>query len=204
MYRSTSGDKVYYRASEPCPYYDQFIHFTNPGAIIMNKAKWEIETWLGRKPKVSVEVIDEGDDFLDSLTYKTSINRGTFRRIRRDELVSPEILDSNEERFEDLIRRYGSDGYDGFLQDDDYIIGFLLEFSDMLKGAASSDFIYNKVMKISIILNHLDTSWIKTYRTKNSAGITMFIPNPDITLRELSKRSGKILFMSATIHTPSS
>lgn len=204
MYRSTSGDKVYYQADEPCPYYDQFIHFTKPGAIIMNKAKWEIETWLGRKPKVPIEIIDEGDDFLDSLTYKTSIDRGTFRRIRRDELVSPETLNPNEAYFEDLIRKYDPDGYDGFLQDEDYITAFLLDFSDMLKMAEPSDYIYNKVMKIAIILRHLDTSWVKTYRTKNSAGITMFIPKPDITLRELSKRSGKILFMSATIHTPNS
>ncbi len=204
MYRSISGDKVYYQASEPCSYYDQFIHFTNPGAIIMNKAKWEIETWLGRKPKVPVEIIDEGDDFLDSLNYKTSINRVTFSRIRRDELVFPETLKPNEEHFEDLIRRYGSAGYDGFLQDEDYIIGFLLDFCDMLKSAEPSDFIYNKTMKVSLILRHLDTSWVKTYRTKNSAGITMFIPNPDIMLRELSRRSGKILFMSATIHTSAS
>jgi len=66
-YESNTGTKVYYRAEEPCPYYAQFIHFTRPGAIIMNSAKWEAETWLGRKPKVPVEIIDEGDEYLDGL-----------------------------------------------------------------------------------------------------------------------------------------
>ena len=74
----------------------------------MNSAKWEAETWLGRKPKVPVEIIDEGDEFLDGLTYRTSVTRRLFERIRREGLVDDDTLRLSLEHFQDtldLLRR---------------------------------------------------------------------------------------------------
>lgn len=199
-YESITGKKVYYRAEEPCPYYDQFIHFTKPGAIIMNSAKWEAETWIGRKPRVPVEIIDEGDEFLDTLTYRMSITRRIFERISREKLVEQDLLGSMLKWFEDLLDKYGVDGYDGFLGEEEYIVNFLEDFIEMISRAEPSDFIFSIVQKVELMLDKQQISWARTFRAGSNEGVTVFIPSPYITLNELAKRSGKLLFMSATVH----
>jgi len=199
-YMSITGKKVYYRAEEPCPYYAQFIHFTRPGAIIMNSAKWEAETWLGRKPKVPVEIIDEGDEYLDGLTYRTSVTRRLFERIRREGLVDDDTLRSLLEHFQDTLDTYGQAGYDGFLQEEEKIARFLADFIDMLERAEPSDFVLGIKTRIRLILENQEVSWARTSRSPPNPGITVFLPSPSVTLRELAKRSGKMVFMSATIH----
>lgn len=203
-YLSVTGEKVYYRAEEPCPYYDQFIHFTEPGAIIMNSAKWEAETWIGRKPRVLIEIIDEGDKYLDGLTYRTSITRRVFARIRREGLVEPEELRSMIERLEDLLDGYGENGYDSFLGEEERIVKFLEDFVEMLSMAEPSDFVLSIKSKVELMLREKEFSWARTFRAGENEGLTVFIPTPDITLKELVKRSGKLLFMSATVHTEKS
>ena len=199
-YMSITGKKVWYQAEEPCPYYDQFIHFTRPGAIIMNSAKWEAETWVGRKPKVSVEIVDEGDEYLDGLCYRTSVTRRLFDRIRREDLVDAETMEYIIDYFEDVLNSHGLEGYDGFLQEEENIVKFLEEFVGMLERAEPSDFVLDIKTKIGFILDYREVAWARTYRSPPSEGVTVFLPSPDITLRELIKRSGKLLFMSATIH----
>ncbi|MBL7079598.1 hypothetical protein ISS39_04660 [Candidatus Bathyarchaeota archaeon] len=203
-YTSITGKKVYYRAEEPCPYYAQFIHFTRPGAIIMNSAKWEAETWLGRKPRVPVEIIDEGDEYLDGLTYRTSVTRRLYERIRREGLVDDDTLRLSLEHFQDTLDRYGQAGYDGFLQEEENIAGFLADFIDMLEGAEPSDFVLGIKTRIRLILENQEVSWVRTNRDPPNPGVTVFLPSPGVTLRELAKRSGKMVFMSATIHEPDS
>ena len=199
-YESISGPKVYYRAEDPCSYYAQFLPFTNPGAIIMNSAKWEAETWLGRKPSVPVEIIDEGDEYLDGLTYRTSVTRLLFGRIRRERLVDNFTLESMIEYFEEIIDRHDREGYDGFLCDEERIARFLQDFVDMLEEAEPSDFLLGIKTRINLILQNQEVAWARTYRSTPNEGITVFLPSPDVTFRELAKRSGKLVLMSATIH----
>lgn len=199
-YESVKGERVFYRAEHPCPYYDQFIHFTKPGAIIMNSAKWEVETLLGRKPKVPIEIIDEGDEYLDGLNFSVSIAKNDFNRIRRERLVELNYLNEMEASFEDLIDEYGYDGYDGYLCDADRITGYLFEFLNMLSHAEASEYILNKESRVKLILEHEDVSWAKTFRGTTNDRLTLFIPTPEITLKRLLENSGKVVFMSATVH----
>jgi Rad3-related DNA helicase len=74
----------------------------------------------------------------------------------------------------------------------------------MLEDTEPSDFVLSNKTRINLILKHQDVAWARTYRSSPNEGVTVFIPSPDVTLRELAKRSGKLLFMSATIHKPDS
>lgn len=199
-YLSTTGAKVFYLAKKPCPYYEQFIHFTKPGAIIMNIAKWEAETWIGRKPKVPIEIIDEGDEYMDGLTYRTSVTRRLLNRISRNELIESETLRQMIVYFEETLDKCGQTGYDGWLYEEEDLSRFLEAFIEMLDSAEHSDFILNVKTRIGLILKYQDVAWAKTTRNPPNEMITVFIPSPDITLKELARRSGKLLFMSATIH----
>ena len=136
----------------------------------MNSAKWEAETWLGRKPKVPVEIIDEGDEYLDGLTYRTSVTRRLYERIRREGLVDDDTLRLSLEHFQDTLDRYGQEGYDGFLQEEERIAGFLADFIDMLEGAEPSDFVLGIKTRIRLILENQEGSWARTNRDPPQPG----------------------------------
>lgn len=61
-----------------CHYYDQFLSYVNSDVIIFNSAKYQIETAMNRKPLTDIEIIDEGDKFLDNLSDESFVNFDLF------------------------------------------------------------------------------------------------------------------------------
>ena len=51
---------------EGCKFYQQFNSYIASDVIVFNALKYKLEFAIGRKPLTEVEIIDEGDDFLDS------------------------------------------------------------------------------------------------------------------------------------------
>ncbi|HLD12630.1 MAG TPA: helicase C-terminal domain-containing protein, partial [Candidatus Nanoarchaeia archaeon] len=67
-----------------CSYYQQFLAYKNADVIIFNSKKYELENMMNRKPKTELEIIDEGDEFLDSLSTEKKININHFLgRVKR-------------------------------------------------------------------------------------------------------------------------
>lgn len=65
---------VFYMRNSGCPFYEQFNSFVDSDVIVFNSMKYILETYLGRKPKTEVEIIDECDEFLDKLSNQKSIH----------------------------------------------------------------------------------------------------------------------------------
>ncbi len=57
-----------------CSYYNQFHAYRDADAIIFNSKKYELENVMLRKPATKLEIIDEGDEFLDKLSNERRIN----------------------------------------------------------------------------------------------------------------------------------
>ncbi len=79
------SDKIYYNAIKSdvkcilkrehgCSYYNQFEAYKNADVIIFNSRKYELENLMERKPATDIEIIDEGDEFLDKLSNERKIN----------------------------------------------------------------------------------------------------------------------------------
>jgi len=74
-YEGLDGEKyVFYQRKKGCPFYEQFNSYIDADVIVFNSLKYKLETALNRKPKTNVEIIDECDEFLDSLTNQRSVN----------------------------------------------------------------------------------------------------------------------------------
>ncbi len=65
---------TFYHRKPGCSYYDQYLAYKNADIIIFNAAKYKAELAIGRKPATEVEIIDEADEFLDSLFQQEEIN----------------------------------------------------------------------------------------------------------------------------------
>ena len=65
---------TFYHRKPGCSYYDQYLAYKNADIIIFNAAKYKAELAIGRRPATEVEIIDEADEFLDSLFQQEEIN----------------------------------------------------------------------------------------------------------------------------------
>ena len=64
---------VFYHRKKGCSYYDQYLAYLDADTIIFNSAKYLAEFSIGRKPATDVEIIDEADEFLDSLSNQVHV-----------------------------------------------------------------------------------------------------------------------------------
>lgn len=63
-----------YKRKPGCGYYDQYSAYIDSDVIIFNSQKYKLETLMDRKPETELEIIDECDEFLDSLSNQKTIN----------------------------------------------------------------------------------------------------------------------------------
>lgn len=196
VYDSVSGEYAHILRNNPCQYYKLFESYTHPKniAIIYNLAKWNIETSIGRKRKVPIEIIDEGDMFLDSLSYKVTISSRLFSSLKKEGLLDENIIKELEKSFKAIL--FTNTSYNGKIPAD--ISEYINLFLDLTEGETTSGNICDIVNKFNIINMYKDFSYVNI----KDSSMDIYIPRPDLTLKELKRRCGKLLLMSATFHTP--
>lgn len=69
-----SREYIFYHRKQGCSYYDQYLAYLKADVIIFNAAKYKIELTIGRKPETDIEIIDEADEFIDSLFEQDELN----------------------------------------------------------------------------------------------------------------------------------
>ena len=195
-YRAISSSfSILRRQEQVCPYYQQYREYESADVILMNSAIWMLETLgLKRKPVKPIEIIDEGDAFLDSLSLKKSINYrvidGIEEKLIKDVTIEKEELDAFAE-IKNLFNEITKVDYEGDIGEDEKLflkqfVKFLSEIDDENSG------------KYLNILQFLDESYISV----KDKQIEYFIPEPKIVVKELLKLSAdKMLFMSATFQS---
>lgn len=74
-YNSVSGKEyALFQRKRGCGYYDQYESYMDSDVLIFNSLKYLIESYMGRKPKTDLDIIDECDEFLDNFANEKSIN----------------------------------------------------------------------------------------------------------------------------------
>lgn len=74
-YKGLMGKEfIFYHRKTGCSYFDQYQAYLDADVLIFNSAKYKIECALDRKPLTDVEIIDEGDEFLDSFSTQRELN----------------------------------------------------------------------------------------------------------------------------------
>ena len=74
-YKGMHGKEfIFYHRKPGCSYYDQYLSYLDSDVIIFNSAKYLSEISMERKPETEVEIIDEADEFLDSLSNQIQLN----------------------------------------------------------------------------------------------------------------------------------
>lgn len=170
-----------------CPYWKQFTSYAEADVVVMNSYKWMAEVMLGRIPRVPLAVVDEADEWLDSLAIKTVVTKKRIDSLI-DLLKGKDEFKETREELEDLWGRTLSGRSDP------------VEFANVLAGVleeideTSDDLLW----KLRMIAEH--KKWVECERRKDS--LLFLVPEPAPVFRRIfEKLECKWLLMSATVQS---
>ena len=203
------------KCPEVCPYYQQFYAYVQSDVIVMNSAKWHLETRIGRKPKVSVEIFDEGDYWLDNQASEIEFARSTIDKIypidNQMKKMKSNALAHFDMAFDNIKKRIEQSKTKdfGIIDTKEYqelflsITNCLLEYKRALED---DDNIEQKILDMNNILRYINKASMsyKEGKREETMILKIFIPYPDNILKELFNASSKnIIITSGTMHSNS-
>lgn len=207
-------DKDGNKCPDVCPYYGQFYSYIFSDVIVMNSAKWYLETMIGRKPITNMEIFDEGDYWLDNQAVEIEFLRSSIDRIipidnrtqrmKKDtlalfDLTFRDIKSKSEEQMKTKnISIVDASTYKNLF------INLQSTLNEFKKYMDDNDAIDKKLVDIATVIKYADRASIsyKEGKRDETKIIKVFIPYPDKLLKELFDKSSKnIILTSGTIHT---
>lgn len=209
-YQTVSGKEyALYQRKKGCPYYEQYLAYSDADVLIFNSLKYLIETAMGRRPKTDLDIIDECDEFLDSFAEESSINLP-----RLSFALSTIFPKSPEERnqlqrinhkLNSLMIDYSQPEVDKLANTE--ISGFvdiILENPNLAED--DEDSYYNKVLEICRIYEHFlpetYVSFKKEFKEgKEASYITLVTINLAQRLKEIVDSTSALVLMSGTLHS---
>lgn len=204
---------TFYHRKSGCSYYDQYLAYKNADVIIFNGAKYKAELSIGRKPQTEIEIIDESDEFLDSLFQQEDIN--LTRLANNLNTIVPDSQESKEtvKSILDLIsmeeqnkRALGIDENEVFSLENTKIrkiFRLLAKDKELESEILVDDNNYaNKALEIAHSLEEMTDEVYLTYR-KEEESLYIKLVSTDLSqkIEELLSKSKVLLFMSGTLHS---
>ncbi len=206
---------TFYHRKQGCSYYDQYLAYKNADVIIFNGAKYKAELALGRKPATEIEIIDEADEFLDSLFQQEEIN---LTRLGNNlNTIIPDSMESRDTIKEILTiisleeqnkRALGLDEGQVYNLDETKIkkiFKLLVKDKELESEILVDENNYaNKALEIARNLEESTEEVYLTYRKEDeNLHIKLVSTNLSQKIEELLDKSKVLLFMSGTLHSES-
>lgn len=206
-YDAVFHEHVWVARGNPCPYFAQYDFFRSADAIVLNQAKWQAETALGRKPRLDVEVFDEADHFLDSLgsTVEVTVQEidGLLRRWvlakRLPDELKPKVgaREKAAQARLQLARKELNDH--ATLGEVEPPVDLLETLARLYENMDGDEAAARRAGELRDLLAHPDA----LYCTKHETGYHLAVGEPSAILRSFLAKSGpRRLWMSATLPDP--
>lgn len=203
---------IYYKRKEGCGYYDQFMSYFNSDVIVFNSSKYEVETLMDRKPSTDVEIIDECDEFLDSLAAEKKISLDRLSKALSS--LKIDDLDMRERAIElnglvlGIINKHSKDAAAGAI----YPLKKTEVFNLLLRFLDGTDFVnleddiaetlYNVYKTAVFFKDVFDDSYVSFGRNKlNELVANIVTINLKEKLKEFTEKNKFFVMMSGTIHS---
>ncbi len=206
-------DYIFYHRKQGCSYYDQYLAYKHADIIILNSAKYNAELTIGRKPATEVEIIDEADEFLDSLFQQEEINltrlAGALISIIPETITAKESISKLLEliKLEDQNKRaLGIDTTQVFhIRDTKVkdIINILANDKDLVAEILVDEQNYsNKALEIATnFAGNLKDVYLTYRKEEDNLFVKLVSTNLAPKIQELLDKSKAVVCMSGTLHS---
>jgi len=212
-YRGVNGkDFIFYHRKHGCSYYDQYLSYFKADVIIYNSAKFKSELSIGRKPETDVDIIDEADDFLDSLFQQEELNLTMLTASLK--ILSPDKIETKNDikQILELIdleeknkRILGIDESQVFHINETKLTSILQLFikNPELESLITVDELNysNKALETAYNLkNLLDEVYLTYKKDEENLYVRLVSTNLSAKFKDILEKSKALIFMSGTLH----
>lgn len=206
-------DFTFYHRKQGCSYYDQYLAYLSADVIIFNSAKYLTEIASGKKPETKVEIIDEADEFLDSLSNSAHINLTRLAMALRTIATETEGAETSRKRAIELIEleeknkiALGIDEKEIFeLKKTNLLemLKILLSNAELQTEISIDDMNYaNKALEAA---REFEGSFGDTYLTyrkeEDNIYATLVTTNLSKKFKEIVDKNKAVVLMSGTLHS---
>ena len=202
---------VQYKRKPGCPFYEQFDSYMDSDVIIFNSLKYKLETAMNRKPKTEIEIIDECDEFLDSLSNQRTINIERLQMSLIQALGSGEgDIDSIDELLE-LIKYLKRDTkFDDLSNSGDIVDIKSTQVFDMikvflkeewLKSVDDESYLFDVLETAKMFKGFLDETYLTINKKDNNFLVSLVTTNLAKKLKEFVDKNEVLVLMSGTLHS---
>lgn len=205
---------VIYQGKPGCKFYEQFKSFTNSDVIVFNSLKYKLETVLNRKPKTEVEIIDEGDEFLDSFSNQHNLNLDKMQFALAQIISSEESVMNRVEEMQKIVSHIKKDPR---INDAVYskeilplnqtgvydLLKITLDVPEILMEADDESYLFDVEEIAKSFENFMKETYVTVDKKDNNIILHLVTTNLAERLNELLKKNKRLIFMSGTLHSES-
>jgi Rad3-related DNA helicase len=205
-YQSPTGPKCQVVRTPACDYHAQYFSFwDDTNVIAMNSRIWEL--MIAKKPAAELEVIDEYDEYFDSLYFDEILSAS------RIEKFYPSEDDADSSR--DVLKLYKSkmrlaEEIEALVtsMDEPMVWDFIEKMRDFFIGVMKQHegdlTVEGFVNRLGVCLDNrheCDLDFDQRTFGSNEKAVHIIMPNPFVVIQRLFKNSKRVLLMSATPHS---
>ena len=204
---------IFYHRRRGCSYYDQYLGYIQADVLIYNSAKYKAELLLERRPDTKVDIIDEADEFLDSLFGQKDINLTKLYEGLENYSTDSRIAENTKEEIMRLIKIEIENIEGNEVNEDDAIklkqtnikkvIELLAMDSELVAEIGIDELNYvNKVVEIAKEFKGIiDETYLTYQKFKGSVIVKIVSPDLSSKVKEIVDKNNAIVFMSGTLHS---
>tara|TARA_Y100000034_G_scaffold101360_1_gene125586 strand:- start:3302 stop:5311 length:2010 start_codon:yes stop_codon:yes gene_type:complete len=204
---------IFYHRKPGCSYYDQHLAYFDADVTIFNSAKYKSELSIGRKPLTEIDVIDEADEFLDSLFEQDSLNLTLLSNALRQLMPEKQSVADEINEIIDLInleeknkKALGIDPSQIFHIKDTKILSVLNKLAknqDLEAEILVDELNYsNKALEIAKNFeSSLQDAYLTYKKEDDNIYANIVSTNLSAKVKELMNKTKALIFMSGTLHS---
>ena len=212
-YEGLEGNKFTIYSRKPgCSFYEQYNSYIDSDVLVFNSLKYKLESAINRKPFTEAEIIDEGDEFLDSFSNQRAISLNRLQNSLIQVVGENESVDRilselnqllselrNNEKIKDSLRTNGilaireTQFYDLFR--------IFLSSSEFLGEVEEESYLFEVEETVKMFEDFLDETYLTFRKKDNDLIINVITTNLAKRFGELIKKNKIVILMSGTLHS---
>jgi len=214
FYRGLRGKEfIFYHRKPGCSYYDQYLSYLYADVIIFNSAKYKIEVSMDRKPLTEIDIIDEADEFLDSLSTQEDLSltklNSSLTALKTDNQEADKVKDAILEQIDLEFQNKKAIGIDDkkifkLKETNVYKAMRLLASSTALQAEIETDELSYSFRALEIsdtFYPLLDDTYAVFSKRDDEIICSLVTTNLSEKLKEIISKGKAFIFMSGTLHS---
>lgn len=201
-----------YQRERGCKFYEQYNSYIDSDVLVFNSLKYKLESAINRKPLTEVEIIDEGDEFLDSFSNQRTINLNRLQNSLIHVISDKEDVNKILEELNYIISelRINKNVMDSIKSGKIFpiketplyvLFKIFLESPEFLNNIEEESYLFDVEESIKMFERLFDEAYVNFQKKDGDFFINVVTTNLAKKFEELISKNKNVVFMSGTLHS---